>query len=140
MLLVAVLALSGCYAAPLTRATQRVLDDHAVGGEVVHVHLAREPDHDARPATDLRTLLAQPLDARRASEVALLASPDIQADLETLGVSRADLLTASLLPNPELDVEYRPGRASGGDEIEGRTRVVPCERVKSWRAVRSLRK
>jgi outer membrane protein TolC len=115
---IAMLAVSGCYSAPLTRSTQRVLDDHGVGGEVVHVQLAREPDHDARPSTDLRTLLARPLDARSASEVALLASPDIQADLETLGVSRADLLSASLLPNPELDVEYRPGRMSGGDEIE----------------------
>ncbi len=118
LLVAALLALSGCYTAPLTRSTQRVLDDHAVGGEVRRVHLAREPDDDARPNTDLRSLLSQPLDARRASEVALIASPDIQGDLETLGVSRAQLLAASLLPNPELDIEYRPGRASGGDEVE----------------------
>jgi outer membrane protein TolC len=112
------LGAGGCYTTPLSRPVQRVLDEHVVGGESVHVSLAREPDGEAPDAAGLDTLLAQPLDARRAVRVALVASPDIQGDLETLGVARSELLAASLLPNPELDVELRPGRTTGGDELE----------------------
>jgi cobalt-zinc-cadmium efflux system outer membrane protein len=112
------LSLAACYAAPLSRPVQVLLDAHSVGGESVRVSLAREPDDDARPEVSLETLLAQPLDGSRAVRVALLASPEIQADLETLGVARSELLAASLLPNPELDLELRPGRTTGGDELE----------------------
>jgi hypothetical protein len=66
---------SGCYTAPLTRPVQTVLDAHEVGGESVRVSLVREPDGASPAMPTLDTLLAAPLDARRAVEVALVASP-----------------------------------------------------------------
>lgn len=60
----------------------------------------------------VRELLAQPLDADRAVQVALANNRDIQATLEELGIARAESLEAFLPRNPVLDIDRRfPGRA-----------------------------
>lgn len=66
-----------------------------------------EPPNDER----VRELLAQPLDADRAVQVALANNRDIQATLEELGVARAEYLETFLPRNPVLDANIRfPGR------------------------------
>lgn len=52
-------------------------------------------------------LLAQPLTADAAVRVALLHHPGVRAALTALGIPRGQLLTASLPPNPEVEVSLR---------------------------------
>src|SRR5262245_50173284 len=61
---------------------------------------------DAGGATEKRTreLLARPLDAEAAVQIALLNNAGLQADFEELGVARAELAGAVKLPNPTADV------------------------------------
>lgn len=59
------------------------------------------PESEAvRAATD--ALLARPLDADAAVQIALLNSNSLQATFEDLGVAQADLVQAGLLRNPSL--------------------------------------
>lgn len=64
-----------------------------------------EGEEDPATARRVQALLAKPLDANAAVEIALLRSPRLQAAFTRLGVARAQLLGASLPPNPELEVE-----------------------------------
>lgn len=59
---------------------------------------------DAGPR--VRELLARPLDAETAVRIALLSNPEVQASLAQLGVARGAVWSASLLPNPEVDVSF----------------------------------
>lgn len=59
-------------------------------------------------------LLAQPLTADTAVQVALLNNKDLQADLAGLGIAEADLVRAGRLPNPSL----RFGRTRGAGIVE----------------------
>lgn len=59
-----------------------------------------------------RKLLEQPLTPERASQIVLLRSHDLQADLAALGIAQADLARSSRLANPGLSFE----RLSGGGE------------------------
>jgi outer membrane protein TolC len=61
-----------------------------------------------------RQLLARPLDAQAAVEIALVTSPALQAELAGLDVALADLVTMSRPTNPELEVEAMFARE--GDE------------------------
>lgn len=64
-----------------------------------------EGDEDAGTTRRIQGWLAAPLDAERAVQIALLRNPRLQAAFSRLGIARAGLLGASLLPNPELEVE-----------------------------------
>lgn len=64
----------------------------------------------------LDALLRGPIGGDEAAAIAMLASPEVRAALEELGIARADVLSASLPPNPEIDSEMRLGRGGGGDE------------------------
>jgi outer membrane protein, heavy metal efflux system len=64
-----------------------------------------EGDEDADTTRRVQTWLASPLDADHAVQIALLRNPRLQAAFSRLGVARAGLLGASLLPNPELEGE-----------------------------------
>jgi outer membrane protein TolC len=59
-------------------------------------------DDEARAAAGkrLRELLAEPLTAEAAAEVALLRNAALQAELETLGIAQADLAQATRPANP----------------------------------------
>jgi cobalt-zinc-cadmium efflux system outer membrane protein len=61
-----------------------------------------------------KSLLAQPLTARSAAQIALLGSPEVDAALEETGVARGALIGALALPNPEAEVKAR----FHGDEVE----------------------
>jgi cobalt-zinc-cadmium efflux system outer membrane protein len=72
-----------------------------------------EGDEDADTTRQIQTWLATPLDADRAVQIALLRNPRLQAAFSRLGVARAGLLGASLLPNPELEVELEFPQGDG---------------------------
>jgi len=59
---------------------------------------------DAAAADTVRELLAAPLDDERVVRVTLLASRDLQAVYEDVGVGRADVVQAALLSNPILSL------------------------------------
>jgi outer membrane protein TolC len=60
------------------------------------------------------TLLAHPLDADNAVQIALLNNPGLQATFYRLGIAEADWVQAQTLPNPGMTV----GRLTRGDEVE----------------------
>jgi cobalt-zinc-cadmium efflux system outer membrane protein len=70
-------------------------------------------EHDSSAAGQEHTqkLLAQPLTADAAVQIALLNNQGLQADFEELGIARSRLITAVGLPNPSIDaaLRYTPG-------------------------------
>lgn len=83
-------------------------------------HLAQDVawtrDAAARDAAQQRVdaLLAQPLTADDAVQIALLNNPGLQAAYETLGIADAGRVAAGRLPNPGLSI----GRLTRGSEVE----------------------
>ncbi len=59
-------------------------------------------------------LLAQPLSADAAVQIALLNNPGLQAAFNILGIAEADLVSARRLPNPRFAI----GRLTRGSEVE----------------------
>jgi outer membrane protein TolC len=66
--------------------------------------------------TQVRTLVAKPLTASSAVQIALLANRDLQAAYNGLGISEAQMVEASLPPPPSLAFRRLVG---SGFEIEG---------------------
>jgi len=65
----------------------------------------QQSDTDAQVVRDkVQELLADGLSRQDAVQVALLNSPELQADFEELGVARANLVQAGLFTNPSLSV------------------------------------
>ncbi len=56
---------------------------------------------DARPR-DVKALLSEPMTAELAAKVAIVNSPQVQAEFERLGVARAAWVSAVRLPNPSV--------------------------------------
>ncbi|MDQ1315675.1 MAG: hypothetical protein QG662_1784 [Pseudomonadota bacterium] len=73
-------------------------------------------DDTARSQTQVRVdaLLAQPLSADDAVQIALLNNPGLQAEFNTLGIAEADRVAAQRLPNPGFSI----GRSTRGSEVE----------------------
>jgi outer membrane protein, heavy metal efflux system len=69
----------------------------------------RWSSHEASGAGDRQTrdLLARPLTADAAVQLALLNNPGLQAEFEELGVARARLVQALRLPNPTADASLK---------------------------------
>jgi cobalt-zinc-cadmium efflux system outer membrane protein len=78
------------------RSTAAALGERGVAG----VDWRRTPEETQAALEQSRLLLAQPLDAASAAQVALLRSPSLQATLAGLGVAQADLAQATRLANP----------------------------------------
>ena len=72
-----------------------------------------DADHDAI-AKRVAQLLAQPLSADDAVQIALLNNRGLQASFDQLGISEADRVQAGRLPNPG----FRFGRLSQGSTLE----------------------
>ncbi|MFD1333916.1 TolC family protein, partial [Methylopila musalis] len=66
----------------------------------------------------VRALLAKPLTAEAAAQIALLNNRGLQAAYNTLGVAEADYVAASLPPSPTLSIERVA--ASGDLDVERR--------------------
>lgn len=73
---------------------------------------------DAAAVRRVDELLASELDADRAAQIALLASPDLQAQFEKLGIARAEYLEAAAAPNPLIDWQRRSLTDGGGARVE----------------------
>ena len=73
-------------------------------------------DDASRSQTQARinALLAQPLSADDAVQIALLNNPGLQAAFNTLGIAEADWVAAQRLPNPSFSI----GRLTKGSEVE----------------------
>ncbi len=73
-------------------------------------------DDATRTQTQVRvdTLLAQPISADEAVQIALLNNPGLQAAFNALGIAEADLVSAQRLPNPGFSI----GRLTRGSEVE----------------------
>jgi outer membrane protein TolC len=72
-------------------------------------------EEDADSARDrVRELLAKPLSADDAVQIALLNNPGLQASYAELGIAGGDLLSSGVLPNPRLSYL----RARHGDEYK----------------------
>jgi outer membrane protein TolC len=73
-------------------------------------------DEASRSASQARidALLAQPLSADDAVQIALLNNPGLQAAFNTLGIAEADWVAAQRLPNPGFSI----GRLTKGTEVE----------------------
>lgn len=69
--------------------------------------LSWDPDRveDGGLSAEARRLLARPLDPERAAQVALLENRALLAELAGLGVARAALVGAGMLPNPRIEGE-----------------------------------
>ncbi|HEY5377035.1 MAG TPA: TolC family protein [Polyangiaceae bacterium] len=70
--------------------------------------------HDSASVTqrETRDLLARPLDANSAVQIALLNNQGLQGAFEELGVARAGLVQALRLPNPAIDAALRFKRST----------------------------
>ena len=75
---------------------------------------SRDDATRAQTQTRIDTLLAQPLSAEEAVQIALLNNPGLQAAFNTLGIAEADLVSAQRLPNPGFSI----GRLTRGAEVE----------------------
>jgi outer membrane protein TolC len=64
--------------------------------------------------TRIEALLAKPLSADDAVQIALLNNPGLQAAFNTLGIAEADWVAAQRLPNPGVSI----GRLTRGSEVE----------------------
>jgi outer membrane protein TolC len=73
-------------------------------------------DDASRSQTQARidALLAKPLSADDAVQIALLNNPGLQAAFNTLGIAEADWVAAQRLPNPGFSI----GRLTKGSEVE----------------------
>ncbi len=73
-------------------------------------------DDAGRSQTQARidVLLAQPLSADDAVQIALLNNPGLQTAFNTLGIAEADWVAAQRLPNPGFSI----GRSTRGSEVE----------------------
>ena len=80
----------------------------------------RTPEDAEAAHARVRTLLAKPLNASSAVQVALLNNRDLQAAYNTLGLSEAAFVQASLPPNPTFSLS----RVAGGGGFEIETRIV----------------
>jgi outer membrane protein TolC len=75
---------------------------------------SRDDATRAQIQAQVDTLLAQPLSADAAVQIALLNNPGLQAAFNTLGMAEADLVFAQRLPNPGFSI----GRLTRGSEVE----------------------
>jgi outer membrane protein, heavy metal efflux system len=67
---------------------------------------------DAEPDPDATRLLQAPLNADAAVRCAMLNNRELRAKLRELGVARGEMIQASVLPNPTIELELLPERNS----------------------------
>ncbi len=109
-------ALLACVSTDLGYQDVRSLTSARIGRDVRWDE--HEPGGHAHAQT--RALLAKPLDASSAVQIALLNNQGLQAAFEELGVARARYVQALQLPNPTLDgaLKFRGGESQPSIELE----------------------
>lgn len=81
------------------------------------VHWRTGGDEDDAVDAEIASLLAEPLSAAAAVQIALLSNRNLQATYEQLSIAQADLVAAGLLSNPIFDAEIRFFDAGTGAEL-----------------------
>lgn len=116
-LLVSTLALAGCASFSSDGGFSGVqeLAGQSLGAEVAFI---RSDEEAAASRAIIDRLLAKPLRADDAVQIALLNNRELQAAYNALGVSEAVMVQASLPPNPTFSLERIAG--AGSVEIEAR--------------------
>lgn len=128
------LATTGCASVP---ADAGFSDVRAVVQEKTGQQLTWDPTEDtaALSADRVRDLLQGELTADRAVHVAFANNRDLRAELEELGLARADLVQASTIRNPLLDGEIRfPGSPSEPFELIVSKSLIDLIQLRSRRA------
>ncbi|WP_315784030.1 TolC family protein [Bradyrhizobium sp. SZCCHNPS1003] len=117
--LAAALALAGCASFSPDGGMSAVADitGHTTGKEVASV---RGNDDAERVHAATRRLLARPLSADAAVQVALFNNKGLQAAYNALALSEADMVEASLPPNPTFSLM----RISGDGALEAERQVA----------------
>ncbi|MEO7207440.1 MAG: hypothetical protein ABI356_15120 [Steroidobacteraceae bacterium] len=109
----AVLGIDGCASFTRDGGFDAVADAarrHAAGD----VQWSRTPQERARADAQVAALLAHPLSAEDAVQIALLNNRMLQAAFEELGISEADLVQTGRLSNPRFDLRH----ASAADQYD----------------------
>ena len=106
-----IVAISGC--ATLSPDGDAADIARLVQGKTAGVTVALKQDAQAVQAAVVE-LLKGPITAESAVRIALLNNPSLQASMATLGVSDADRVQMSRLPNPHFSL----GRFTAGDTLE----------------------
>ena len=96
----------GCVSTSVREDRTLVRELASVSAELAEVD---QPVDDASP-NEVAPLLAEPVDDNTAVRIALLNNRELRAQLRELGIARARLLGASMLPNPLLEAELQPER------------------------------
>ena len=76
----------------------------------------RTSEEQAKVDRQVAEMLAQPLSAADAVQIALLNNRSLRAEFEQLGISEADLVQSGRLPNPRFDLRH--AGAAGQYDIE----------------------
>ena len=111
--LLAVAVLAGCASVEPGAAlknVQSLTKTHTDQTLTVH----RSPEDLTRTNDKVAELLRQPLGVDAAVQIALLNNRSLQARLQQLGITEAEVSQASRLPNPGFSF----GRLTRGDEVE----------------------
>lgn len=108
LVLLCVLA-SGCATTSMSGDLASIQDSVSTRGALANLTLPRFDVPESVPE-EVDSLLARPLNADSAVRVALLNNREARAALAEVGIARGQLVTAGLLPNPEVEFEIRdPG-------------------------------
>jgi outer membrane protein, heavy metal efflux system len=89
-------------------------DRRTIRAQLAEMHLPL-PEHQSDPFADadpaIAATLSRPLDVEAAVRLALLGNRELRASLAELGIPRGRLVSAGLLPNPQLEFEARVPQA-----------------------------
>ncbi len=88
----------------------------AHGGPLAGAPAPVSVDAPANAPAEIRALLAEPLTAKSAVRLSLLAEPSLRSRLLETGVDEGRLEEARRLPNPTIEVEYWGPSGEGDDE------------------------
>lgn len=111
------LALAGCasFSADMGMSAVQAFGGDPIGKNVIAI---RSDEEQAASRAIIDQLLAKRLSADDAVQIALLNNRDLQAAYNQLGISEAQMVSASLPPNPTFSIERIAG--AGSVEIEAR--------------------
>lgn len=115
LLSVLLLPLGGCALSGAEEFTDVQTTIEQRTGQTVAWH--RDDAEQAAARTRVEAIIAAPLTADGAVEIALLNNRMLQAKYEELGLARADVVQASLLPNPVFDGSYQGTINDGEDPL-----------------------
>ena len=109
--------LGGC-ATVQPRASFPVIERGVAESTSYRIHWNTGGDADRAVAAQIKAMLARPLDADAAVQVALLNNRNLQAIYQELGIAQADLVAAGLLANPVFDGSVRFLEGGGSPTLD----------------------